>query len=592
MRTAIITIALVLVAGLAPARGQSANPTQQQVSSSQVDVPIYRMTVVGHSTPAINYRYRSGDTTIDFLGTPLLPRAKGRAKVETKRGFSDIDAHFGDLEPASRFGPEYLTYVMWAITPDGRAANLGEVLLNGDDSKLHVTTDMQAFALVVTAEPYFAVTQPSDVVVLENEVRPETTGAVERVVAKYELLKRGSYVMNGNATSLAARTFDPAMPLELREARNAVDLARLAGADRFALETFEKASQSLRQAEEYQRRDAGKKPVIMMARAAAQTAEDARLIAVQRQIEQQTAAANDAAARRELEILAQARAESARARKAEADRAAAEDARARAESAADRLAQEKTATEQALTRSAQEKAAAEQALARTTQEKDAAEQALARSAQERAAAEDALARTARERAELEAQRVAAERARLEAEQATQALAQQKAQADAARQASEAEAARARSAAEQAEHDKVALRERLRQQLNVILQTRESARGLIVNMSDVLFDSGKATLRPGAREKLAKVSGIILAYPGLNLEVEGHTDSVGPASYNMDLSERRANTVRAFLSQQGISTASIVARGFGKEQPVATNGTAAGRQQNRRVELIVSGTPIQ
>jgi outer membrane protein OmpA-like peptidoglycan-associated protein len=574
MRTAIITIALsVISAGLAypQTQSQTPNPTQQQVTSSQPDVPIYRVTVVGHSTPAINYRYRSGDTPIDFQGTPLLPRAKGRAKVETKRGFSDIDAHFAALEPATKFGPEYLTYVMWAITPDGRAANLGEVLLNGDDSKLHVTTDMQAFALVVTAEPYFAVTQPSDVVVLENEVRPETTGAVERVEAKYELLKRGSYVMNGNVASLAARSFDPAMPLELREARNAVDLARLAGADRFAIDTFDKAAQSLRQAEEYQRRDAGKKPVIMMARAAAQTAEDARLIALQRQIEQQTAAANDAAARRELDMLARARSESERARKAEAERAtakaervAAEEARVRAESAADRL----------------------------TQEKAAAEQALARSAQDKAAAEQALARSAQERADADAQRAAAERARSDAEQATQALAQQKAQADAARQASEAEAARARSDAQQAEHDKAALRERLRQQLNVILQTRESARGLIVNMSDVLFDSGKATLRPGAREKLAKVAGIVLAYPGLNLEVEGHTDSVGSADYNLDLSERRASTVRTFLGQQGVSTASIVARGLGKEQPVATNGTAAGRQQNRRVELIVSGSPIQ
>jgi len=588
MRTAIITIALsVISAGLAHPQTQSQppNPTQQQVTSSRTDVPLYRVTVVGHTTPAINYRYRSGDTPIDFQGTPLLPRAKGHAKVETKRGFSDIDAHFAALEPATKFGPEYLTYVMWAITPDGRAANLGEVLLNGDDSKLHVTTDMQAFALVGTAEPYFAVSQPSDVVVLENEIRPETTGAVERLDAKYELLKRGSYVMSGNAAALAARTFDPAMPLELREARNAVDLARLAGADRFAIDTFQKASESLRQAEEYQRRDAGKKPIIMMARAAAQTAEDARLIALQRQIEQETAAANDAAARRELEMLARARAESERARKAEAERAtaeaermAAEEARARAESATDRLTQEKAAAEQALAQSAQEKAAAEQALARTAQERTAAEQALARSA--------------REKAEADAARAAAERARSEAEQATQTLAQQKAQADAARQASEAEAARARSDAQQAEHDKAALRERLRQQLNVILQTRESARGLIVNMSDVLFDSGKATLRPGAREKLAKVAGIVLAYPGLSLEVEGHTDSVGAADYNLDLSERRANTVRAFLSQQGVSAASIVARGFGKEQPVATNGTAAGRQQNRRVELIVSGSPIQ
>jgi outer membrane protein OmpA-like peptidoglycan-associated protein len=439
---------------------------------------------------------------------------------------------------------------MWAITPEGRATNLGEILLNGDDSKLHVTTDLQAFALIVTAEPYFAVSQPSDVVVLENDVRPETIGAVERVDAKYELLKRGSYVMNGNVTALNARTSDPMMPLELREARNAVDLARLAGADRDATDTFQKASQSLQQAEEYQRRVPGQKPAIMMARAAAQTAEDARLIALQRQTDQQTAAANDARALRELNMLASARAESERARKAEAERAAAEEARARAEAAADRLAQQKAAADRALARSAEEKAVAD------------------------------------------AERAAAERAKSEAERATRTLAQQKAQADAARQASEAEAERARSDAQQADQDKAALRARLREQLNIVLETRESARGLIVNMSDVLFDSGRATLRSGAREKLAKVAGIVLANPGLSLEVEGHTDSVGAADYNQDLSERRAETVRTFLIQQGIGTGAIVARGFGKTQPVATNGTVAGRQQNRRVEMIVSGSSIQ
>ena len=553
MRYVITAIAVSVVsAGLAHSQTQTQppNPTQQQVTSAQTNVPIYRVTVVGHSTPAVNYRYRSGETPIDFKGTPLLPRAKGHAKVETKRGFSDIDAHFGELEPAAEFGPEYLTYVMWAITPDGRATNLGEILLNGDDSKLHVTTDMQAFALIVTAEPYFAVTQPSDVVVLENDVRPETTGAVEPVDAKYELLKRGSYVLSGRGAALSARSVDPATPLELREARNALDLARLSGADRYATDTFQKAAQTLEQAEAYQRRDAGKRPVIMMARAAAQTAEDARLIALQRQIEQQTAAANDAATKRELEILAKARAESERAKKADAERASAEEARARAESAADRLAQEKASAEQALTRSAQEKA------------------------------------------EADTRRAAAERARSEAEQATETQARLRAQADAARQASEAEAARARSDAQQAEQDKAALRARLREQLNIILQTRESARGLIVSMSDVLFDSGRATLRPGAREKLAKVAGIVLAYPGLNLEVEGHTDGIGAADYNQDLSERRANAVRTFLIQQDIPSASIVARGQGKTQPVATNGTAAGRQQNRRVELIVSGSPIQ
>jgi outer membrane protein OmpA-like peptidoglycan-associated protein len=569
MRNALTTVALsgILVAlGTSPTQGQTPvpNPTQQQMASGQTEVPVYRITVVGHSTAAINYRYRSGETPIDFQGTALLPRAKGRAQIETKRGFSEIDAHFAELEPATKFGPEYLTYVMWAVTPEGRATNLGEVLLRGDDSKLHVTTELQAFALIVTAEPYFAVTQPSDVVVLENQVRPDTKGAVEAVDAKYELLKRGSYVMNGTLASLGTDTTDSTLPLELREARNAVALARLAGADRYASDTFRKAAESLEQAAAYQRRDAGKKPVIMVARAAAQMAEDARLIAIERQIEQQMAAANDAAAQRELQMLANARAESERARKAEAERAAAEEARAHAEEAAGRLAQEKAAAEQASAQSARAKAQAEA---------------------QRADAERAKADAERAKAD-------AERAKSEAEQAVQQLAQEKARGDAARQSSEAEAARARSVAEQAEQDKAALRARLREQLNIILETRESARGLIVNMSDVLFDSAWATLRPGAREKLAKVAGIVLAYQGLTLEVEGHTDSIGPADYNQDLSEHRANAVRTFLVEQGIPTRSIVARGYGKTQPVATNGTTAGRQQNRRVELIVSGEPIR
>jgi outer membrane protein OmpA-like peptidoglycan-associated protein len=569
MRNAFTTVALsgILVAlGTSPTQGQTPvpNPTQQRMASDQTEVPVYRITVVGRSTPAINYRYRSGETPIDFQGTALLPRAKGQAKIETKRGFSEIDAHFADLEPSTRFGPEYLTYVMWAITPEGRATNLGEVLLRGDDSKLHVTTDLQAFALIVTAEPYFAVTQPSDVVVLENRVRPDTKGAVEAVEAKYELLKRGSYMMNGQLASLGTRTTDSSLPLELREARNAVALARLAGADRYATETFQKASQSLEQAERYRRRDAGNKPVIMMARAATQMAEDARLIGIERQVERQVAAANDAAAQRELQLLANARAEAERARTADAERAAAEDARARAEETAGRLAQEKAAAEQASAQSAQ---------ARTQAEAQRAEAERAKTDAERAKAD-------------------AERARSEAERAAQQLAQEKARADQARQAFETEAARARSAAEQAEQDKAALRARLREQLNIILETRESARGLIVNMSDVLFDSGQATLRPGAREKIAKVAGILLVYPGLTLEVEGHTDSIGPADYNQDLSEHRADAVRTFLVQQGIPAGSMAARGYGKTQPVATNGTAAGRQQNRRVELIVSAEPIR
>jgi len=190
----------VLLVGAAHPQAQQANPTQQRVSSDRDQVPVFRVTVVARTTPAVNYRHRGGSTTIDFRGTPLLPQARGEAKVESKQGYTEIEVEFDDLVPATKFGPEYLTYVMWAITPEGRATNLGEVLLNETESKLNVTTELQAFGLVVTAEPYFVVSQPSDVVVMENVIRPDTRGTVEQIEAKYELLTRGTYLMNTDPT--------------------------------------------------------------------------------------------------------------------------------------------------------------------------------------------------------------------------------------------------------------------------------------------------------------------------------------------------------------------------------------------------------
>jgi outer membrane protein OmpA-like peptidoglycan-associated protein len=481
-------------------------------------VPLYRVTVVARTTPAINYRHRGGSTTIDFRGTTLLPKAKGEAKVESKQGYTEIEVEFDDLVPATKFGPEYLTYVMWAITPEGRSTNLGEVLLNEDRSKLNVTTELQTFGLVVTAEPYFAVSQPSDVVVMENVVRADTRGVVEQIDAKYELLSRGTYVMTAEGRRASERRGDRKAPLDLREARNAVRLAETAGANRYARETLDKASRLLTQAEQARDHGDNRRAVAMPAREATQTAEDARLIAIQRQDEERVARAHDAASAREAEAVANAQSEARRRERAEADLAAADQRRAEAEAAADRARSE------------------------------------------------------------------ADRARIDAEQAQQRLADQ-------RVAAEATAADARQAAERAEAEKAELRDRLQHQLNIILDTRESARGLIVNVSDVLFDTGEHTLRPGAREKLARVAGILLAYPGLTLEVDGHTDSVGDDAYNLALSERRAETVRGYLVQQGIPASTIVARGFGEAQPVASNDLAAGRQQNRRVELVVSGESI-
>jgi outer membrane protein OmpA-like peptidoglycan-associated protein len=512
---------------------QERNPTQQPAptvaAQPGASTPIFRVQVVERTTAAINYLHRGGSTKLDFQGTPLMPSSKGEAKVESERGVIHVSAKFERMAPPSSFGPEYLTYVLWAISPDGRPVNLGELTLNdygkGSDSNIDTTSDIQTFGLIVTAEPYYGVTQPSDVVVMENVVRPDTQGVVEAINARYELLPRGMYTSEGTAAGFVPVHVDKKNPFELYEAENAVQLARVAGANRYAADSFQQAQAALDQAHQYQSQKPGQKPVITMAREAVVRAEDARVVAIRRE-------------RDELET--------------------------------NRLNAEKEKTEAARIRAQEES----QQRAVAEAERTAAETAKA----EALAAADAANR----------ERAAAQVAKLEADQARQAaLVQQQqlaAEADKARLAA-AEAERQRQDAEQ---QQVQLRQQLFAQLNQILQTRDTARGLIVNMSDVLFDTGQYTLKPGAREKLAKVSGIILAHPGLRIEVEGHTDSVGGDDYNMKLSENRANAVRSYLVDQGVNRDGVTAKGFGKTMPVADNSTAAGRQMNRRVELVVSG----
>lgn len=531
MRSAgLLLVALATLGAQAPNPTQQApNPTQQQNALTPEQTgqpaPIFRVTVVSRTIKAINYHHRSGSTRIDFRGTELMPPARGEAKVESQMGSTKIEVHVDRLTSANQFGPEYLTYVLWAITPEGRAENLGELALSGAHSNLLATSSLQVFGLIVTAEPYFAVTQPSDVVVMENFVRNDTTGTIQQVDAKYELLQRGQYVLNRAAYQPVR--INPKGPLQLAEAENAVEIARLAGADKYAADTFQKAQIALQNAEGFMHSRGGK-PVETNAREAAQMAEDARLITYRKIQDEQLA--NER--RMKEEQLAQ-------------QRAVAEQAQAAAQTA-----------EQQRASAEQERAAAERA-------KRDAEEASARAVQDKAAAEAARA------AALEQQR----RAQEEAERARQAAAQ----ADTQRQ--------------QAEAEKAQMRERLLQQLNMILETRESARGLIVNINDVLFDFNKYTLKPGAREKMAKVAGILLAYPGLKLQLEGHTDSVGGDEYNMRLSQQRADAVRDFLAQQGVQQSNITSVGLGKADPVASNDTASGRQQNRRVELVVSGDVI-
>jgi outer membrane protein OmpA-like peptidoglycan-associated protein len=508
-------------------------------------VPTFRVTVISRSVRAVNYKNRSGATKLDFTGTDLMPRSSGEAKVEGKKGYTEIEVEFKDLDKPTAFGNEYLTYILWAISPEGRAVNLGEVLVGDNHSKLDVTTDLQAFALIVTAEPYYAVRQPSNVVIMENVVREDTKGTSEAVNAKYELMERGGYLPTGYK-------FDPVilnakLPLEFFEARNALRIAQSEGAEQYASTSYQHAVRLMDKADqEATQKHVDKKPLIAVSREAVQTAEDARAIAVKKMDEVRLA--NE----RQDSADAQARTQ-----------ARADDANRQAEDATRQ--KEEAQSDQARAELARSKADADTQRARA----DAAD---AQSVANKARADTAEARSATAKAQSD-------------------MATSQAASAAALSASQADAERSRLAAAQAETEKAAMRTKLAAQLNSILQTRDSARGLIVSMSDVLFDSGKYSLKPGAREKLAKVAGILLAYPSLNIEVGGYTDNVGGDAMNQTLSENRAGSVRDYLVQQGVATNSVSSKGFGRTLPVSSNDNAAGRQQNRRVELLVSGEAI-
>jgi outer membrane protein OmpA-like peptidoglycan-associated protein len=508
----LIVIPFVLLA-------QERNPTQgrsQQTSNEQKN-PIFRVQVVSHSIQAVSYRDRAGWTKIDFQGTSISPQSKGTAEVRSQQGGMQIKLDIKKLPSPTSFGKEFLTYVLWAITPDGHAANLTEVKINSDGSYSNdnVFTTLQSFGLIITAEPYWAVRIPSDVVAMENIVRKDTLGKVEVIDAKYELLQRGQYVYNipESEQHPVILGSDRKSLLDLYEAMNAVQIARYAKADQHGGETFQDAVRTLEQAENYRARKQWS-PANMTAREAVQKAADSRDISLQKQ--------------RQLAL--------------EEER---------------RVAAERQAAEQQKALLAQQNAAEE--------------------ARQRALADEQAKREAEQRAE-------AERARAEADVASAKAA---AEAEKAQQAA-AEADRLR---QQAIAQREALRAQLLQQFNSVLPTRETPRGLVVNMQDVLFDFGKYNLRDTAREALAKISGIVISHPGLNLQVEGYTDSVGSDEYNQKLSENRANTVRDYLEKQGITAQSLSAVGYGKNYPVASNDKSAGRQLNRRVELVVSGEVI-
>jgi outer membrane protein OmpA-like peptidoglycan-associated protein len=486
---------LTILAACVPAVCQQSGPA-----------PIYRITVTERTVKAINYQYRSGPTRIDFRGTVLMPQAKGDATVESKQGRCEIDAHFENILAPERFGREYLTYVLWALTPDGRPHNIGEVIANSaNKASLRVTTDYQAFAMIVTAEPYSAVRTPSDVVVLENEVRPDTLGKIEEVEARYELLPRGQYswqVPNQLATSVeeapkvSMRKYEEL--LELYQAQNAVGIARSANAQQYAPNTFSKAEHLLTQAQQLEASKGDSGRVIQFAREAAQTAEDARLITDRR--------------RREEEIA-----------QAQADLAAARQQQAAANAELERA-----------------KAEAESAKAQADAE---------RAARQRAEAEAAAAKAAQLQAEV--------RARLQSVPAPKDPRQEQA----------------------------GTRMRLLEQLNGLLPTRDTPRGLVATVPNSAFAG--ADVREAESDQIARIAAMIAATPGLRVEVEGHTAE--PAADG--LAWKRADAVREILIAHGVSPNAVTSRGLGNTRPLTSNATAAGREENQRVEIVISGDPI-
>jgi outer membrane protein OmpA-like peptidoglycan-associated protein len=515
------------------------------VASAQTTQPgLIATPTVTRTTQAVHYRLQGGTTKVDFQGTDLLQRASGEAKVEGKKTNFQIEVKFQGLEDATKFGLEYLTYVLWAVSPQGRPVNLGEVTLEHGSAHLKAFTDLQTFGMIVTAEPYFAVTAPGNMVVMESA--PLNGAGTQNIETKYDLVSRGTYSSTNTHIQDAIFGIDSKTPLELFEARNAMRIARIAAADKYASFIISKAGQQLLHAEEIYRQKQNRAAVEAAAKEATETAEEARLMAVKQKAEDEAQAA-----------------------------AAAREAKARAD--ADAEAKRRADAEKATAQAQADRAAAEQAKAEALKMKQEAEAAAQEASRQKAAAEKATAEAVAQQQVLAA----------ETDKARQAAAQ----SDSLRQQAETAKQQAEKATQQAEYEKQELRARLLQQLNSILATRDSARGLVANMSDVLFRSGSFELLPGARERLAKVSGIVLAYPSLHVAIEGHTDSIGADDYNQQLSEHRAQAVRDYFVQQGINSASVEAHGYGKNEPIASNNTAEGRQQNRRVELILSGDAI-
>jgi outer membrane protein OmpA-like peptidoglycan-associated protein len=494
---------------------------------------------VQRTTLAVRYA-ENEKTSVNLNGTSLAPRVLGKVDVQYKKNNALIKLKVENLDSPQSFGPFYTTFVVWAVTPEGQTENLME-LPTGYATEVQTQSLAQTFGVIISAEPHSAVKMPSQKVVAETTLPKNATFGVRTTQAQYRVDKGRFYETEEDSILKA----DYTTPRLVLGARRSLDIARRAGAKEFAREEFRQAEEKLVSLEQIWPYNLKKNDTVKfsgLARDVTRLAQVARDLSVEREAQ----ARIDDERQERLRRLEEARAQ-AEAAKAEAERIKLEADRARAE--------------------------AELAKARAEVAKSEAEKAERAAAEERARREEA-AREA-DRAQLAA-KAREEAARVETERAR------------------AETERAKQATEEAKRERDAALQKLYVSLSEILDTKRETRGFIVNLGDVLFDTGRATLKITAREKLSKLAGILLAYPGqLTLEIEGHTDSVGSDELNNRLSQSRAQSVNDYLTLAGVKAERVKAvRGFGKSKPIASNGTTAGRQMNRRVEIVIDDSEAQ
>lgn len=487
------------------ASGQASGGESAEQLQSRLEV-LYELRPATVEVPVFRFTWSEGTIKLAMKGTDLARNASGEVRVRSRTNFNELDLRVKGLPTPQSLGPEFLTYVVWAISPAGIGSNLGELALERGEGRLRAQTDLQSFGLIVTAEPYFATSMPSDSAVLQNAPSPDEKRTPAQSPVAGRFMPRGQYRVGAEAGEVKPFSFEPGVPLDVYQARNALQIAKRTRMDQFVNTAYGQAEDLLKRADElYFGGDA--RASTAAAREAVQVVGDGVRISLERQ----EALRNDLLQR-----------------------------------AADDRVRRATSTAEDASRRMEEALRMQQ------------------SAQEAARA-----------AELQRQK-AEDEMRLAVEE---------------RRRAQQEAIQAREVAQKLVQEQHQLRDLLIQRLNQVLETEDTDRGLVVKLSDILFDPGRFTLKPETRVLLARIAGILSWAPGIQVQVEGHTDNTGDATRNQALSEQRAAAVANFLVEQGMPASNLSSVGYGESRPLEPNSTRTGRERNRRVDLVLSGEMI-